>query len=161
MPGDPSSSGARVLVVNSYDAGGMYCEFLRFHGFDVALTRTPDEALVDLAARPAAVIVTDVVFRGGTVTIDEFIRSVRAADSLASTAILVVSGYVRRDDAERVRLCGADRFLLKPLLPESLLAEVQDALTCFRRGARPPWRAYVAPADRRRQERRRGDRRKS
>jgi hypothetical protein len=101
------------------------------------------------------VVVTELVFGGRTRTRCQFISAVRQEPATRDTIILVVSGYVRAEDRQLARQCGADRFFPKPLLPGALLGEVLDAITCRLEQRRPPWNAPLPTGDRRRQARRR------
>jgi DNA-binding response OmpR family regulator len=64
-----------------------------------------------------------------------------------ATSIIVVSGFGRREDGERARAAGADRFLIKPILPRDVLYEVRRALVMRWENRRIEWNwAFVSPS---------------
>jgi DNA-binding response OmpR family regulator len=91
----------RVAIVNSFDSGPMYAEFLRSRDLVVHCLTSPEAALPQLGDLAPDVIVTDFVFRHSSSDGPAFIRSVRSVSGFADVPIVVVSGYVssRRSDA--------------------------------------------------------------
>jgi CheY-like chemotaxis protein len=144
-----------VLLVGEDDAFEMYGEFLRAHGLAAAVWRSPGDAILAIPDCRPDVVVTELVFAGHTRGGCQFISALRQEPVTQDTIILVVSGYVRSEDRQLARQCGADRFFPKPLLPGALLGEVLDAITCRREHRRPPWNAPLPSGDRRRGTRRR------
>jgi CheY-like chemotaxis protein len=144
-----------VLLVGEDDAFDMYAEFLRAHDFSTAVRHSPDAAIADLAEVQAAVVVTELVFGGSTRRGYEFITALRQHPASRETVIIVVSGYGREQDRDRARQGGADRFFMKPFLPDALLEEVQHAAECRREGRRPDWNGAPTTGDRRKGPRRR------
>jgi CheY-like chemotaxis protein len=144
-----------VLLVGEDDAFDMYGEFLRAHGLLPTVRRSPGDAILEIAVTPPDVVVTELVFGGRTGTGCEFISAIRQDSATRDSIILVVSGYVRAQDRQLARQCGADRFFAKPLLPLALLDEVLNGLTCRRERRRPTWNASLPTGDRRRRARRR------
>ncbi len=127
-----------VLLVNSYDERAMYGEFLRHHRLVVEDFPRPEEAIASLDGHVPDVIVTDFVFVGSAVDGPAFIRGLRARLD-GATSIVVVSGYGRQEDGELARAAGADRFLIKPVLPRDVLYEVRRALARRWDGHRLQW----------------------
>ncbi len=84
------------------------------------------EALERLSLKPFDVVVLDLNMPdiGGY----EVIEFIRGQDKLRTLPILVVT--TRGDDSSRTRAlaAGASRFMTKPFLPETLLAEVRALL---------------------------------
>src|SRR5689334_2035608 len=126
----------RVVIVNGFDGGEMYAEYLRHHAVDVALFKTPPDALRDISSTVPDAIVTDIVFPDGSKG-SAFIQQVRRLPITAGVPIVVLSGLVRESDRQLVREAGADLFLMKPSLPEALFGEIQNAIDASRRGQRP------------------------
>ena len=143
-----------VLLVGEDDAFDMYAEFLRAHGFSTTVRHSPEAAVDDLAQLQPAVVVTELAFGRSTRRGCEFIEALRQHPTGRLTAIIVVSGYVREEDREQARRCGADRFFMKPLLPDALLAEVQEAAVCYGENRRLDWNGTPPQGDRRRGPRR-------
>src|SRR5947207_3219968 len=95
------------------------------------------------------VIVSDSVFRASELDGPGFIQAVRQRTVSALTPVIVISGYVREEDRRAARAAGADRYLLKPLLPEALYGEITNALRARARGQRMAWNWSEASLDRR------------
>jgi CheY-like chemotaxis protein len=144
-----------VLLVGEDDAFEMYGEFLRAHGLAATVWRSPADAILAIPDCRPDVVVTELVFDGRTRAGCQFISAVRQEPVTRDTIILVVSGYVRSEDRQLARQCGADRFFPKPLLPAALLGEVLDAITYRREQRRPAWNAPLPTGDRRSGTRRR------
>jgi DNA-binding response OmpR family regulator len=142
-----------VVLVSSYDERAMYGEFLRDHRLVVDDFARPEEAIAFLDHSVPDVIVTDFVFVGSEVDGPSFIRSLRVRLDEA-TSIVVVSAFGRQEDGERARAAGADRFLIKPVLPRDVVYEVRRALARRWDGRRLQWnwrfvRLPKPPVDRR------------
>jgi two-component system response regulator MprA len=139
--------GGRVLNVSSDATRDVASGYWRKHGLTVADAQHPEDALGLLDDFTPDVVVTDIAFREGDVDAPEFIHALR--DRLdTSTSILVVSRYAREEDRERARRAGADVYVIKPVLPHSLLNMIRNALTLRLRGRRLPWNwrtGQVAP----------------
>jgi DNA-binding response OmpR family regulator len=148
-----------VLIVSCFDSGEMYASFLRHHRFEVMLFDEPSGAVVAVTTFQPEVIVTDLMFAGGLDAL-EFTRRVRESIRGAVIPVIVVSGYVRESDRQMAREAGADRFLIKPCLPETLMGEIDTAISAYRRGRRVKWNWPAIVPERRAVERRQGQRRK-
>jgi len=129
----------RVLLVTPYDERGMYGDFLRHHRIEVDDFDRPEDALVFLETRTRPdVIVVDFVFVGSDMDGPSVVRAIRERVD-GATSIIVVSGFGRREDGERARAAGADRFLIKPILPRDLLYDVRRALVMRWENRRIDW----------------------
>jgi len=123
----------RVLVVNGYtDGREMYVDYLRFSGFIVDAATDPIMALQLVRLRAPDIIVTDFVFPTGCLDGPGFIARVRESLTDQRPPIIVVSGFTRQTDRQRAQHAGANRFLLKPCLPNELLHEVERAMATRR-----------------------------
>jgi CheY-like chemotaxis protein len=120
---------AAVLIVDSYgDEAEMYAQYLRAMGAAVDYVRTPEEALVRISQQTPDVIVTDMVFQWSAYDGPAFLRAVRTQPSMATTNLIVLSGFTRAIDRQRARAAGADRFLLKPCAPDELRYHIESAV---------------------------------
>src|SRR5436190_3159688 len=133
-----------VLVVNSLECREMDATFLPARTIHVDVAQLAD-ALAQLDTAQPDVVVTDTVFHGTDVDGAGVIRELRRRLE-GETSIIVVSERARREDREQARAAGADCFLLKPVLPNTLLYEVRRALALRHRGRRLPWNWGEAPA---------------
>ena len=112
----------RVLIVDDASLVRMfYGEALRAAGYDVDEALNGLEALEKLLLAPAGLIVLDVNMpRMDGMT---FLRALRRGDlPLAATPVLVTSTEAAPRDAELARAAGANFYLVKPVLPDALVA---------------------------------------
>src|SRR4029079_4186501 len=108
----------RIVIVNSFDSGPMYAEYLRSRHLVVHWFSSPHAAQPQLADIGPDVIVTDFVFHRGDTDGPSVICTLRTMNGLAEVPIVVVSGYVRAVDRMVAREAGATMFLHKPCLPD-------------------------------------------
>jgi len=115
-----------LLVDRDDDTRAMYAEYLRLAHFDVEEATDGREALAKAVSDQPGVIVTETRLPG----IDglELCRLLRD-DTLTSTIpILVVTGDAYAPDVARAREAGATEVLIKPCLPDVLMAEIRRLL---------------------------------
>jgi CheY-like chemotaxis protein len=122
----PADAGRVVLLVQPHDdTREMYAEFLRHHRFTPIAVADGAAALKE--AGRADVIVTGILLPG---TMDgvELIARLRRAEGTKHTPVVVLTACTLRSDRERAEQAGCDAFLVKPCLPDDLLAEVRRVL---------------------------------
>ena len=116
-----------VLVVDDYDdAREMYAESLLVCGFRVAEAADGLRA-IELAQQLAPdVILMDLSLPG----IDgwEATRRIRADARTMHIPIVALTGHAMSTALDRARQAGCDRFVVKPALPDEVIAEVRQAL---------------------------------
>jgi CheY-like chemotaxis protein len=113
----------RVLLVDCIpDEQSMYTEFLEHAGvtpvvvcdssaaFQIAASAQPEVVVIDLGSNPENTL--------------ELLQQFRADTRTRHAAIIVISGHVFPNDQAEAMRAGADVFLPKPCLPETLLAEI-------------------------------------
>ena len=113
-----------MLVDDHEDSVDMYALMLGAVGFRIATAATAEQAY-DLAQqlRPDAVV-ADVRLQGSSGL--DLARRLRAHERTSHMAILLLTGDAcARQSAEDV---GSDRFLLKPVTPAELVAEIVGAV---------------------------------
>ena len=123
-----SRSSQLVLVVEDDEqTREMYAEWLTFSGFRVAEARNGTEAIEKARALRPDVITTDIGLRGG---IDGCQLTERLKSYVRTTKIpvIAVTAWAMGGHLERARQAGCDAVLVKPCLPETLLAEIQRVL---------------------------------
>jgi two-component system, cell cycle response regulator DivK len=113
-----------VLVVDDYpDAREMYAEWLRVCGYRVEVAGTVDRALELVQHQTPAAILMDLSLPG----VDGFeaTRQLKADERTCHIPVLALSGHVGADTATRAMAAGCDRFLVKPLPLQVVVAEVE------------------------------------
>ncbi len=116
-----------MIVDDVLDNREMYGTFLSQAGLRVALAGNAEEAWTLIRRDPPHVVVNDLAMPG----IDgfELCRKIRSLRSCRDTAIITLTGLTLKPaDLERLIDAGSDRVLLKPCLPEDLLAEIRRTL---------------------------------
>lgn len=96
-------------------------------GYTVIAAANGLDALVQLRSRPVDLVISDVEMRGGGGF--DLVAAVRADPALRDTAFVFLTSTAR-DAASRARglALGADAYLVRPIEPERLLAEVRAEL---------------------------------
>jgi CheY-like chemotaxis protein len=116
-----------LIVEDDSDTREMYTEWLVYSGFRVAQATDGIEAIEKARELRPDVIATDISLKG---EIDGF----QLTESLKSYAhtnkipVIAVTGWAMGGYVERARKAGCDSVLVKPCLPETLLAEIQRLL---------------------------------
>lgn len=134
-PPPPELSGlrARVLVVDDTPFNlELKRDLLEPHGFEVVTVATADEAFAAAHRQPPDLIISDVGMRQGDGF--DFIRRVKADPQLRDIPFVFLSSTHWDESARQTGLqLGAVRYLLRPMEPARLLAEIVACLP--RRGA--------------------------
>ena len=117
--------GLVVLMVDDTEANLAFkVSLLEPAGYRVLTAGSGPEALQIARAQHVDAILADVVMAGGDGF--ELLRAVRADTALCRKAFVFLTATAR-DDASRARglALGADAYLVRPIEPESLLAELR------------------------------------
>jgi two-component system cell cycle response regulator DivK len=125
VPADPLQP--LVLVVDDYaDAREMYCESLLAAGFRVAEASNGAEAVAQARALSPDAILMDLSLPG----LDgwEATRLLKAGEATHHIPVVAITGHVPAQARERANAAGCDRLLIKPALPDQVVAEVRLAL---------------------------------
>jgi two-component system, cell cycle response regulator DivK len=117
-------SAIRVLLADcDQDTRQMYGEFLRQSSVELDEAADGREALAKALARPHDVIITETRLPG--ISGYELCQLLRRDVATKSTPIIVVTAEAFATSLERARKAGADVVLVKPCLPDVLLAEIR------------------------------------
>lgn len=123
----PPPSPLALVVENDRHTREMYAEWLVFSGYRIAEAATTDEA-VEIAVRlRPQVITTDIGLSGNGDGCDLCAR-IRADARTRAIPVIAVTAWAMGGHIERAREAGCDAVLVKPCLPEALLAEIQRIL---------------------------------
>jgi two-component system, cell cycle response regulator DivK len=123
----PAAIQPLVLVVDDYaDAREMYVESLLVVGFRVAEAANGVEAVEKARALSPDAILMDLSLPG----IDgwEATRQLKADPATSHIPIVAITGHAPAAAEVRARLAGCDRLLIKPALPDQVIAEVRQVL---------------------------------
>jgi CheY-like chemotaxis protein len=124
-----SAEGAKplVLVVDDYqDAREMYAEYLEFSGFRVAEASNGAEALDKAFALLPDVILMDLslpIIDGWEAT-----RRLKNDDRTRAIPVVALTGHALAGEATGEQEVKCDAFVIKPCLPDTLVAEVKKVL---------------------------------
>lgn len=116
-----------VLVVDDYqDAREMYSEYLKASGFRVAEARTGIEAVAKAHELKPDCILMDLSLPG----IDgwEATRQLKADANTTHIPIVAITGHTSELASRDARAAGCSSFVLKPALPDAVVAEVKRAM---------------------------------
>jgi CheY-like chemotaxis protein len=125
-----------VLVVEDFeDAREMYALYLGHEGFGVVQARDGYEALKLAAEKLPDLILMDLALPG----MDgwEATRRIKNDPRTRHIPVVALTGHVLAGHAEGARQAGCDSFVIKPCLPDALVAEVRRMLSMTQAAPRP------------------------
>src|SRR5262245_49426419 len=125
----PSAPPLLVLLADRDDDTRLsYGEYFRQIHANIDLDEARDgrEALATALARPHDLVVTETRLAG--ISGYELCELLRRDVATRATPIVVITGEASATTVERARAAGADAVLLKPCLPDVLLAEMRRLL---------------------------------
>jgi DNA-binding response OmpR family regulator len=119
-----------LLLLNPLEEANA-SDFLRRHGFDLAIARDSQSAIMSLRCRPADAAIIDVALPSENGY--EASRRIRAASSRARhLPILLVSAPVPGIHAKAFQAwAGVDAFLFRPFEPVDLLVRLETMLESY------------------------------
>jgi two-component system, cell cycle response regulator DivK len=119
--------GALILLIDDNDDNReLYAQYLTFHGWRVATAVDGLDGLVQAAALKPDAIVLDLSLP----KLDgwEVARQLKADPVTAGIPVLTLTGHALDASRKRAVEAGVDAYLVKPCLPQVLLAEIQRHL---------------------------------
>lgn len=124
---------SRILVVeDERPIAEVVQGYLERDGHDVRWSATGEDALDELARRPADLVVLDLGLPG--IGGEDVCRSIRAASDVP---VIMLTARDGEDDLVRGLRLGADDYLAKPFSPRELVARVRALLRRARLGDTP------------------------
>jgi two-component system, cell cycle response regulator DivK len=130
-PGPADTNVSILLVDRDPDTREMYGEFLRRSRVQLDEASDGREALAKALSRSHDVVVTETRLPG--ISGYELCQLLRRDAATRATPIIVVTGDAQAASVERARKSGADVVLVKPCLPDVLLAEIDRLHRVVRR----------------------------
>lgn len=127
QPSRPQASATILVVDNVSENVQLMRSLLEPFGYRVESASGVAGALVRLRSGASDLIVSDVHLGDGTGF--ELLESVRGMPSLGSVPFMFVSSTARgSEDAAHGRALGARKFIVRPIEPSAMLAEIRDCL---------------------------------
>jgi CheY-like chemotaxis protein len=123
----PTEKRPRVLVVDDYTgAREVYARLLSASGYTIEVASSGEEAIEKAIVSQPDLVLMDLVMPG----LDgwEAIRRLRADARTRESRILIITGITNSEAAQTAKRAGCDAFLLKPVLPETLIEVVRGVL---------------------------------
>lgn len=112
-----------LLAEDHADTRMFYAELFRA-SFDVIEADRGDQALRLARERCPSLIVTDLALPG--LTGIELARALKQDAETARIPIICLSGYADPETSDAVAASGIDRLLVKPCMPDDLLAQATE-----------------------------------
>ena len=117
-----------ILLVDDHDDGReMYALYLSLRGFRVMTAASGADAIGAVQAEVPALIVMDIGMEGmsGTETL-HYLRNHHLCDGVP---VIALSGYATDDGRDRALADGFTALILKPCLPDQLVAFIRSTLS--------------------------------
>jgi two-component system, cell cycle response regulator DivK len=118
-----AAAGVILIAEDSQDLREAYVDWFTFKGFRVEAAADGHETLAKASSLAPDCIVMDLSLPG--VNGLEVARRLRADPKTRTVPLIAMTGHGGADVAAQTRDAGFDFYLLKPCLPDRLLAEVQ------------------------------------
>lgn len=115
-----------LLAEDHADTRMFYAELFRM-SYDVIETGRGDQALELAREHKPTLIVTDLSLPG--ITGLDLARALKGDAATAGIPILCLSGYADPETSSAVAASGIDRMLVKPCLPDDLLAHAEELIS--------------------------------
>ena len=111
-----------LIVEDDADTREMYAEWLGFCGFTVIEASTAAEAVEKACTSRPDIITTDVALRGQDGC--ELCVQLKSDERTRTIPVVAVTAWAMGGQVERAWHAGCDSVLVKPVLPDALLAEI-------------------------------------
>jgi len=116
-----------LIVENHDDTREMYAESLAFHGVRVVEASTAEDAVAKARTLRPDVIATDLGLPGNVDGV-QLCQRLKGDQATHAIPVVVVTAWAIGAQVERAKAAGCASVLVKPCLPETLLAEIHRLL---------------------------------
>jgi CheY-like chemotaxis protein len=115
-----------LIADDNIDDRDLYAMFLGLHGYRVANAHNSQQAIDQVFGRRPAAIVMDVTIPG----MDGWTacRLLKDDSRTANISIIMLTAHAQEETAAHAKAAGCNAYLVKPCLPENLLAEIKRQL---------------------------------
>ena len=110
------------------EEGEMYGEYLRAAGFTVELCRTPDQAFAAIGRVSPDVVITRLRQAVPGVTGIDVVRQLRDNATSRHIPVVMISSSILAADRNAAYAAACDVYMLLPVLPDELEAEIRRLL---------------------------------
>jgi CheY-like chemotaxis protein len=119
-----------VFVLDVFDdEAAMYVEYLHAMGFDVQSCRDAAEALVAIERRPPDVVVTRLRQTTSALTGIDVVRRVKQNPRTSAVPVLMITSSMLATDRRAAEEVRCDAYMVLPVLPDELVAQIRQLLT--------------------------------
>jgi two-component system, cell cycle response regulator DivK len=126
-PRNPRTQPLVLIVEDDRDTREMYAQFLAVYGYWTAEAQDGLEA-VRLATLLKPDVITIDISLAGAIDGCHLTETLRSDARTSRIPVIVVTGWAIGGQIERAQQAGCDAVLVKPCLPQDLLAEIQRLL---------------------------------
>jgi len=118
---------ATVLLVTLFDdERAIYSRYLRAQGFDVVIADGPEHAL--RLAPAAHVVVTRILQPGKSMNGLELLRRLKRNPACSHIPVIIITSLMQPEYRAEALAAGCDGYLLLPVIPDRLVAEIRRVL---------------------------------
>jgi two-component system, cell cycle response regulator DivK len=117
-----------LIVEDDRDSREMYAEWLVHSGFRVAQARSGEEAFTKAHELQPDLITADIGLRGGGMDGCQFCERLKEDALTRAIPVVAVTAWATAPSVTRAWQVGCAAVLVKPCLPDILLAEIQRLL---------------------------------
>ncbi len=117
-----------ILFVDDSDTIRKFISFgLKIRGYKVILATDGQDALEKLAVNDVDVIITDL----NMPNMDgfEFIKNLKSDDFFSKLPIIVLTTEGNKEEIEKAKKLGADKYLIKPFKIDVIIKEIEESLS--------------------------------
>jgi two-component system cell cycle response regulator DivK len=126
--GTPRPAPLVLIVEDDGDTRELYAEWLRYSGFRVAEAVRAEEAIAKAYELVPDLITADMGLRGSDMDGCQLCERLKKDGRTKAIPVIAVTGWAMASNIGRAHRAGCDSVLIKPCLPEVLLAEIQRLL---------------------------------